>query len=58
MIADVGAAPRRLRIRRVLELSGDQLGYEMGMATTTTAEPVIQTHLRATLERRPEGDQS
>ena len=39
--------------RRELTLAGDTLTYVVSMATHTTPEPLLQQHLRATLQRVP-----
>lgn len=43
---------RMVQTRRVIEIAGDRLHYEVQMATTTTDEPVLQTHLEAKLTRQ------
>ena len=43
--------PRMVQSRRNFHLSGDQLGYEVAMATTTTETPELQFHLSAALTR-------
>lgn len=48
--------PRLIRTRRIWTLRGDTLHYEMLMATRTTPEPVLQTHLRGILQRAPRKD--
>lgn len=51
----LGHDERLLLTRRSYLLKNEHLVYEMGMSTTTTAEPQFGNHLRAELERREEG---
>lgn len=49
----LGHDERLIRTGRVLALTGDQLDYEMKMATRTTDVPQWLTHLTAALQRQP-----